>query len=59
MAKYGCWNTERKDGYYAPDGKEYNTGKVVIRYKWIPDVMSKTCQYDKKQTDTRCKGCSK
>lgn len=54
--KYGCNNSERKEGYYTQHGLR-NAGMDVG--VWIKDEMSKPCAYDKRGTDSKCEGCKK
>lgn len=59
MKLNGCHNTKRKDSYAAPDRRYLLHGSFVMVCKFITDTMSKDCKYDRRDTDTGCKGCTK
>lgn len=58
---YGCYQTPRAAGYFAPD--RLYLGVFYAPYKeritWIEDTTSRDCRYDRKETDKRCEGCGK
>lgn len=65
MTPYACHSKPRKDGYWAGDGLaivESNCEGINLVWwglaKWIPDTMTKECQYRKTTPDERCKGCT-
>ena len=61
MKPNSCNNKPRSNGYYVIVRK-YNDGNSGIYYtelEYIPDVMSKECNYDKRSNDARCAGCVK
>lgn len=64
-ALWGCNNSQRQPGYWAPDGyKMAQVGecghKVVLpQMKWIEDTSSANCHADTRFNDPACKGCKK
>ena len=62
-AHWGCWNTPRRDGYWANE-KVINLGKHptvrVAEAVWIEDTSSRECQHRKGTPgDPKCEGCLK
>lgn len=53
--RYGCFNHERADGYWARNG--HSTFNWQPRVIWIKDGMSKECRHDHSLTDPCCAGC--
>ena len=61
MNKYGCNNSERKDGYYAPQ-RYFTKGLIpsfTVGVVYIEDTSSKECRYDRRADDKKCEGCLK
>lgn len=60
MKTYGCHNTERQPGYYAPQ-RAYGMNGVhfQVRSIFIEDRTSKDCRYDQRKSDPSCEGCAK
>jgi len=60
MKPYGCNNSERKPGYYAPNRIHHADGCFVVVASWIEDQATTACQYRKETpNDPRCEGCKK
>jgi hypothetical protein len=60
-ARWGCWNTPRKDGYWA-SAMTYtdNRRRRMQAAIWIEDKGSKDCQHRKgTPNDPKCAGCRK
>lgn len=60
----GCHNAERTAGYWAPDGYKVaqaaeGSGVMMPKMRWITDVMSTKCKYDRRHADPGCLGCLK
>lgn len=56
----GCWNTQRKDGYYVLARKFFpGSQEFLLVPQFIKDVMSKDCRYDYRASDPKCEGCRK
>ncbi len=59
--KYGCWNSQRKECYFAPD-RSYPGGSCspyIPTPVKITNTNSKECRYDFRTTDKKCFGCEK
>ena len=61
-AVYGCHNRSRDAaGYYAPDGLQIkahdNLKYSFVKTRYIKNVLSKECRYDKSLSDPKCSGC--
>lgn len=57
---YGCNNSDRKPGYYAPQRVYHADGGFVPVANWIEDKSTLDCQYRRQiMDDPRCNGCVK
>lgn len=53
--RYGCWNRERKPGYWAPDREYTAAGRFVVEQRFIPDTATLDCHHS--SNDPACSGC--
>ena len=68
-ARWGCWNTPRKDGYWVRNGTvpvQDDVGfgpQTVVEaqlLRWHEDTGSRECQHRKSTpSDPKCVGCHK
>lgn len=59
MNHNGCWNSERKDGYYVMVRRYNDDGTYTMEPQYIKDVSSRDCRYDQREADKLCPGCEK
>ena len=58
-----CASKVRKPGYWhvgasVIDSGEFPSMPALIK-TWVPDTMTKNCNYDRKQDDPACIGCKR
>jgi len=56
---YGCNNSTRTQGYYAPNRFTMGDGWFNLQPVFIEDKSSKECRYDNRANDKKCEGCKK
>lgn len=60
MKHYACHSKPREDGYWGRAMCHEGNSDYPPEYgmEWIPDTMTKECNYRKTTPDERCKGCT-